>query len=58
MSASTASTASTKLEGEYLVSSLRQLIRNWEPYIRDSEGVEQTEESIIRMEENDENFHK
>ncbi|XP_064641572.1 protein broad-minded-like isoform X2 [Lineus longissimus] len=58
MSASTTLSASSKLEGEYLVSSLRQLIRNWEPYIRDSEDVEQTEESIIRMEENDENFHK
>ena len=41
-----------------MLSALRQLISNLEPFIRDATTTEQAEEAVIRMEENDERFHK
>ncbi|XP_074644785.1 protein broad-minded-like [Tubulanus polymorphus] len=47
-----------KLDGEPLLGSLRQLINSFEHHVRDVTTVEQAEDSILRMEENDRNFHK
>ncbi|KAL8584561.1 hypothetical protein ACOMHN_016880 [Nucella lapillus] len=46
------------LEGEDLMNSLRHLIYSFEPYIREAGSAEQAEETLLHLEENDENFHK
>ena len=46
------------LEGEVLLNSLRHLIFSFEPYIREAGSPEQAEETLLHLEENDENFHK
>jgi hypothetical protein len=46
------------LEGEVLLNSLRQLIFSFEPYIREAGSADQAEETLLHLEENDENFHK
>ncbi|XP_076469965.1 protein broad-minded-like isoform X2 [Babylonia areolata] len=46
------------LEGEELLNNLRQLIYSFEPYIREAGSAEQAEETLLHLEENDENFHK
>lgn len=46
------------LEGEGLLNSLRQLIHSFEPYIREAVSTDQVEETLLHLEENDENFHK
>ena len=46
------------LEGEELVASLKQLVISFCPYIKEAGSVEQAEDSIVRMEENNENFHR
>lgn len=49
---------SEKLEGEGLVSCLRQLIVNCEPFLREAGSLDQAEDALLHLEENDENFHK
>ena len=46
------------LAGEELVASLKQLVISFCPYIKESGSVEQAEDSIVHMEENNENFHR
>lgn len=46
------------LEGEELLVNLRQLISSFEPYIREAGSSEQAEETLLHLEESDENFHK
>ena len=46
------------LDGEELVASLKQLVISFCPYIKESGSVEQAEDSIVHMEENNENFHR
>ena len=45
-------------DSQELVPSLKQLIIGFGPYLRQSGSVEQAEDSILHMEENDENFHR
>ena len=52
------STVTDHLEGEELVASLKQLVISFCPYIKESGSVEQAEDSIVHMEENNENFHR
>ena len=47
-----------KLEGEELVTSLKQLIISFSPYLKEAGTVEQAEETLLHLEENDENFHR
>lgn len=46
------------LEGEELLVSLRQLIQSFEPHIREAGSADQAEDTLLHLEENDENFHK
>ncbi len=46
------------LEGEDLIFALKQIFRSFRPHIRKHGSAEKAEESIRRMEELDENFHK
>lgn len=46
------------LEGEDLKRGLKELITSWEPIIKDAESFEQAEETLLHLEENDENFHR
>ena len=52
------STMPDHLAGEELVASLKQLVISFCPYIKESGSVEQAEDSIVHMEENNENFHR
>ena len=46
------------LESEELVQNLRQLVISFEPHIREAGSAEQAEDSLLHLEENDENFHR
>lgn len=46
------------LEGEDLKRNLRELITSWEHIIRDAGSLDQAEDTLLHLEENDENFHK
>ena len=46
------------MEGEDLIFALKQIFRSFRPHIRKHGSAEKAEESIRRMEELDENFHK
>ena len=46
------------LEGEELVNSLKDLIINLGPYVRDAGSVEQAESTLTHLEEVDNRFHK
>jgi len=46
------------LKGEELKRHLRELVTSWEGIIRDAGSLGQAEETLLHLEENDENFHK
>ncbi|GFO20670.1 protein broad-minded [Plakobranchus ocellatus] len=46
------------LEGEDLKKGLRELIISWETIIREAGSLEAAEDTLLHLEENDENFHK
>lgn len=46
------------LEGEELIQNLKQLVISFDPHIKESGSVEQAEETLLHLEENDENFHR
>ena len=46
------------VHGDFIVSSLQQILHTIEPNMQASGSVEQTEELLLRLEEIDENFHK
>ncbi|CAG5121521.1 unnamed protein product [Candidula unifasciata] len=46
------------LEGAELKKGLRELITSWESIVREAGSFEQVEDTLLHLEENDENFHK
>ena len=46
------------LKGDELKHHLRELVTSWEGIIRDAESLGQAEETLLHLEENDENFHR
>ena len=45
-------------EGEELVCAIKQMLVSFRPYLRKHGSAEMAEDSIRRMEELDENFHR
>ena len=50
--------AGSKLSGDQLIASLKQLILNSGPMIKDAGSQEQAEDVLLHLEESDENFHR
>ncbi|KAK3607380.1 hypothetical protein CHS0354_022540, partial [Potamilus streckersoni] len=46
------------LEGDDLVQNLRNFVISLEPHIRETGTIDQVEETLLHLEENDQNFHK
>ena len=46
------------LEGDDLKRGLHELIVSWENIIREAGSLEAAEDTLLHLEENDENFHK
>ncbi|BFZ12598.1 hypothetical protein BsWGS_15637 [Bradybaena similaris] len=46
------------LEGDELKRGLQELITSWESIVREAGSLEQVEDTLLHLEENDENFHK